>query len=115
MKYHFLLKPFWKIIVFTIIILPFVSCENHRFDSDKRQILAKDAIRNQLHKVQDFNVIHFNEDTVQTADSNFKKQIQYSMDIVFSDSNKVFHQQKATVWFAIYGPVIRSQIVSDSF
>lgn len=112
---QFLLKPFWKIIVFTLLILPFVSCENHRFDSDKRQIIAKDAIRDQLHKVQDFNVIHFNEDTVETADSNFKKQIRYSMDIVFLDSNKVSHQQKAIVWFTASGPVIRSQIVSDSF
>jgi hypothetical protein len=109
---QFLFKPIW-IIVFTLLILPFVSCENHHFDSDKRQIIAKDAIRDQLHKVQDFNVIHFNEDTVETADSNFKKQIRYSMDIVFLDSNKVFHQQKAIVWFTTGGPVIGSQIVSD--
>lgn len=72
---QFLFKPISKIIVFTLLILPFVSCENHRFDSDKRQILAKDAIRNQLHKVQNFNVIHFNEDTIETVDSDFKKEI----------------------------------------
>lgn len=101
-----------KIFLFTFFMPMFFSCENHRFDSDKRQIIAKDEIQNKLHKVRAFDVTGFKEDTVEVQnDSNFKKQIRYSLDIEYLDSNKILQKKKGIVMFAPDGQsVINSKI-----
>lgn len=89
------------------------SCESHSFDSDKRQIIAKDEIRSKLHNIRGYDVTGFAEDTINDPpDSNFKKEIRYSLDIQYTDSNKMIRQKKAFVYFAPGGTsIIRSEIV----
>ena len=108
-------KHKFKKIFFFILLLPlFFSCENHRFDSDKRQIMAKDLIMDQLHKARSFDVTGFKEDTVQTPDdSNFKREIRYSLDIEYLDSNKVFQKKKAIVMFTPDGNSIINSKITD--
>jgi uncharacterized membrane protein len=105
-------QMFIRVVVFTLLILTFFSCESHRFDADTRQIMAKDVIETKLGKVTDFDITGFNQDTIKNpADSNFKKQIRYTLDIVYVDSNKVFQQKKGIVLFTPDGKsVIHSQI-----
>ena len=92
----------------------FFSCENHRFDSDKRQIKAKDEILKKLVKVNSFDVTGFNEDTVNIdGDSDFKKQIRYTLDITFVDSNKVFQKKKGIVMFTPDGTTIINSKITD--
>lgn len=92
----------------------FFSCENHRFDSDKRQITAKDEILKKLVRVHSFDVTGFNEDTVNVeGDSDFKKQIKYTLDITFVDSNKVFQKKKGVVMFTPDGTTIINSKITD--
>ncbi len=109
------LKKFcFPIVVLLLAVLILPSCENHRYDSDKRQIMAKDAIRRQLQKVRGYNVTGFSEDTLKNmADSNFKTQIRYTLDITFQDSNNIFQQKKGTVLFTPNGESIISTEISD--
>ena len=100
-------------IIFLLLISAASSCDNHRFDSDKRQIIAKDQIRSELKKVRNFDVTGFSEDTINNfSDSNFKKVIRYSLDIQYTDSNKNFQEKKGIVFFTPDGnAIISTQIV----
>lgn len=101
-------------IFLVLFFIPlFFSCENHRFDADKRQIIAKNEIRSELHRPPGFDVTAFQQDTVETPDdSNFKKQIRYSLDIEYLDSNQVLQKKKGVVMFAPDGQsVINSKII----
>lgn len=102
-----------RAVVFILLIITTFSCENHRFDSDKRQIMAKDEIRSKLNKAHSFDVTGFNEDTVyNTADSNFKKLIRYQLSIKFIDSNKIEQNKTAVVLFTPDGKsILSSQIL----
>lgn len=98
-----------------LIIVPFLfSCESHRFDSDKRQIEAKNVIEGQLHKVNDFNITAFKEDTIhETGNPDFKKEIRYSLDIEYIDSNKIIQKKKGMVFFTPDGQsIINSKIIA---
>lgn len=98
--------------IFTLLISTFFSCENDRFNSDKRQIMAKDEIENKLVRVRDFDITGFHEDTIyHPLDSSFKKQIRYTLDIVYVDSNQVSQEKKGIVLFTPDGKsIINSQI-----
>jgi len=98
-----------------LIILPFIfSCENHRFESDKRQIISKDIIENKLHKAKSFDVTGFKEDTLEnTGDSNFKKEIRYTLDIQYLDSNNAFQKKKGVVFFTPDGLSIINSKITD--
>ena len=106
-------KNFFIRSIFLLITTSILSCVNHRFDSDKRQIIAKDEIKNKLYKAHSFDIIAFYEDTVQNAtDSNFRKQIRYTLDFVYEDSNNVSQAKKGIVMFTPGGnAIITSQIV----
>lgn len=102
MKYIFLFLP-------AIIIL---SCENHSFDSDKRQLMAKDEIRGKLMGVQSFDITDFKEDTLKDwKDSSYKNPIRYSLNIVYKDSTGSLQNKEAFVVFTPDGQsVVTSQI-----
>jgi hypothetical protein len=107
---HIFQKSFFLILLAAL----FFACENHRFDSDKRQIMAKDVIRDQLRKAHSYDVTAFHEDTVAVAnDSNFKKEIQYTLDIEYLDSNKVFQKKKGIVMFTPDGKSIINSKITD--
>ncbi len=113
MKCHNVSKQFFiRSIFFILLITGIFSCENHRFDSDKRQIMAKNEIQSKLPRSRSFDITGFSEDTIQNvSDSNFKKQIRYTLDFVYQDSDKVLQHKKGIVMFTPDGrSVINSQI-----
>ena len=104
----------FRVVLFILLITPTFACENHRFDSDKRQIMAKDEIRSKLNKARSFDVTGFNEDTIyNTADSNFKKLIRYQLTINFIDSNKMEQNKTGVVLFTPDGKSIISSQIMD--
>lgn len=114
MKKFFPGNLFLKKLLFFLILSIAFSCENHRFDSDKRQIMAKDAIMDQLNKARSFDVTAFREDTVNVkGDSNFRKEIRYTLDIEYLDSNKVFQKKKGIVMFSPDGKSILNSKITD--
>lgn len=102
---------------YALFILPLTisfACENHNFDSDSRQIVAKDEIKSKLRRITNFDVTSFAQDTVKNiADSSFKTQIRYTMGVSFTDSNKVFQQKKGVVMFTPDGRSVISTAISD--
>ena len=105
------LKP----LFFFILLAPFfVACENHRFDSDKRQIMAKDEIRSQLHKAREYDITGFKEDTVEISDNpDFKKEIRYQLDFEYVDSNNVLQKKTGEVFFTPDGSSIINSKITD--
>lgn len=103
---------FRRSILFLFLCGVFFSCDNHRNVSDMRQIMAKDEILFQLHKVSSFDITDFNETTVRdTLDTNFKKMIRYVLDITYIDSNKELQNKKGIVLFTPDGKsIVRAQI-----
>lgn len=76
--------------------------------------MAKDEILTKLVKVSSFDVTGFNEDTVNVdGDCDFKKQIQYTLDITFVDSNKIFQKKKGIVMFTPGGTTIINSKITD--
>ena len=76
--------------------------------------MAKDAIESNLHKVQSFDVTGFKEDTIKTvSDSNFKEEIRYTLDIVYTDSNKISQKKKGIVLFTPDGSSIIHSTITD--
>ena len=106
-----LLHTILLLIFFTPL---FFSCENHRFDADKRQIIAKNQIRSKLHQATGYDVTAFQEDTVETPnDSNFKKQIRYSLDIEYLDSNKILKKKRGIVMFTPDGQSVITSTITE--
>lgn len=104
-----------KYIFFSVLLLAFFSCDNPRFNKDKRQIIAKDEIRRKLPRsARAFDITGFNEDTVSNfSDSIFKRPIRYTLDFVYKDSANVLHKKKGVVIFTPDGnSVINSSIDS---
>ena len=116
MKRYFVFKQFFICNVFFIMIFTgIISCENHGFDSDKRQIMAKNEIQKKLTRAAHFDITGFHEDTVQIpSDPNLKKQIRYTLDFVYEDSNKVVQSKKGIVMFTPDGQsIISTNITSE--
>ncbi|HSV09691.1 MAG TPA: hypothetical protein VLI68_02910 [Hanamia sp.] len=113
-KFFIMKELLTKLFLFIIFASLFFSCENHRFDSDKRQIAAKNEIRNKLEYPRAFDVTGFKEDTVESQnESDFKKQIRYSLDVEYFDSNKVLQKKKGIVMFSPDGQsIITSKITN---
>jgi len=85
-------------IVFAAVIL--ASCETQRFDSDKRQITAKNEVREKIGRVNNFDIISFREDTLtNNTDTNFIKTLQYTLDFIYTDSNNIIQRKKGLVIF----------------
>ena len=103
-----------KVIVFIISGFLF-SCANHSFDSDSRQIAAKDEIASKLPRARRFNVLGFSQDTLRNySDSLFIKPIQYSLDVVYKDSNNVDQKRKGIVLFTHDGNSIIKSMIRDT-
>ena len=109
------IPPIIKILFLFMVLSPaFFSCETHKFDSDKRQIMAKDEIRSQLRKAREFDITRFKEDTVEVTDNpDFKKEIRYHLDFEYIDSNKVLQKKNGDVFFAPDGASIINSKITD--
>ncbi len=102
----------YLLLLFLVIL---VSCESHTFDSDRRQIVAKDEIRKQLHRARSFDITAFNQDTLQTyPDTTIKHPLEYRLDFVYTDSTGKVVKKKGIVIFAPDGKsVLNSRIIDE--
>lgn len=102
----------YSLLVFLLFM--FFSCENPRFDKDKRQLIAKDEIRNKLQRARSFDITGFKEDTLSNfPDTTFKRPIRYILDFVYKDSNNVLQKKKGIVIFTPDGNSIISTIIDS--
>jgi hypothetical protein len=98
---------------FLFFLLLLFSCESGSFDKDKRQIAAKDAIREQLPRAsRQFEIIRFGEDTLPSwRDTVFNQPIRYILDFRYKDSTETVQQRRGYVVFTPDGKsIIQSQI-----
>lgn len=104
-----------KVLLLLFFASMFCSCQNERNAADMRQIMAKDQILSQLHKVSSFDITGFNEETIHDSipGTNLKKAIQYTLDISYVDSNKVQQNKKGVVLFTPDGKSIINAQVTD--
>ena len=77
----------------------FWSCETNSFEKDKRQIAAKNAIRDQLPDAGYFDITGFKEDTLPSSDAVFKRQIRYRLRFVYRDSTGIVQSGTGEVFF----------------
>ena len=103
-------------IALTFLVLILFSCETNRFDSDKRQIMAKDAIRSHLKDAarSSFTVTGFKEDTLfNYADTLIKKPIQYTLYFTQKDSTGHLLQHTGVTLFTNKGNSLISSNITD--
>ena len=87
-----------------LLVVLLTCCENSSFDSDKRQLIAKDEIRRQLNNPRGFDITSFKEDTLQTLpNTTGSHPIQYSMDFKYTDSTGRVTKKKGVVLFTADG------------
>ena len=104
-----------KYLFFGVLLLAFFSCENPRFDKDKRQIIAKNEISSMVPRTLSFDVTAFKEDTLLNyPDSVFKNPIRYTLDFVYKDSANVLQKRKGIVLFTPDGKSIINSRITDS-
>ena len=101
-----------------LMLLLFFSCETSHFESDKRQIIAKDAIRSGLKGAarSSFTVTGFKEDTLQTyaADTLIKKPILYTLLFTLKDSTGQLVQHTGNVLFTNTGnSLLSAEIINQ--
>jgi hypothetical protein len=96
-----------------LLLLISVGCESHSFDSDKRQIVAKDQIRRKLRKARFFDITGYKQDTLETyPDTLVKRPLRYGLDFVYTDSLGQVQKKKGVVLFTPDGKsVLTSQII----
>ena len=83
-----------------VICLLFFSCDSGSFDSDKRQIMAKNVVRAALPpQSHNFDVLDFKEDTMGSAQGGFSHPIRYSLDYNYIDSSGTVRKEKGVVLF----------------
>jgi len=104
-----------QVLLLLFFISIICSCENQHNAADMRQIMAKDEILNQLHKVSDFDITGFNEDTITDSipGTNLKKVLRYVLDISYLDSNKTPQVKKGIVLFTPDGRSIIDAQITD--
>jgi hypothetical protein len=105
-----------RILFVIVTVLLLYSCESAGFDSDKRQIRAKDEIRSRLpNRTTDFDITAFKEDTLHNwPDSGFVNPLQYSLDYTFKDSSGTIHHEKGSVVFTPDGKSVIQTKTGDS-
>jgi len=102
-------------LVWPFLLVCFCSCDNHAFEADKRQILAKDELRNKLHGAPSFSVRGFHQDTLQSwRDSSFKHPLRYTLDFVYQDSTGALVKKKDVVIFSPTGDAILNSYIIDN-
>ncbi len=76
--------------------------------------MAKDEIRSKLHKIRDYNITAFSEDTVDASDdAGLKKEIRYRLDFKYTDSNNIVQKKTGDVFFTPEGSSIIYSTISD--
>lgn len=98
----------YKIIVL-LVIISFSSCATKSFQADRRQLIAKNIVREKIGRVKDYDILSFKEDTVANVDG--KPALQYTLEVSYKDSAGNLQKNKGIVLFTEEGnQVISSQI-----
>jgi hypothetical protein len=100
------------LLLFSIVVC---GCESQQFESDKRQIMAKDEIRSQVKNRRSFDVVSFKEDTLDTyTDSSIKRPIRYTLNFVYKDSTGALLGKSGEVIFTPDGKsILHSHIIEN--
>ena len=98
----------------SVFLLILFGCDSGSFDKDKRQIMAKDALRSSLPpRSKGFDIIDFKEDTLPSW-QELEHPIQYSMNYVYTDSSGAVQQRHGLVIFTPDGrSIISTQTASN--
>ena len=101
-----------RYLLFLLLVI-LVSCENHSFDNDQRQLIAKDQVRRKLRKARSFDITAFKQDTLETyTDTLIKHPLRYSLDFTYTDSLGQVQKKKGVVLFTPDGKsVLNTQIL----
>ena len=113
MNQTFKFNQILKFVFVFVMVMPLIwGCDTQGVNSDRRQIMAKDEIRAQLHKPPGYNITGFKEDTIEAINvPGLKKEIRYTLDFEYIDSNKVLQKKIGTVFFTPDGlSIINSKI-----
>lgn len=103
-----------RYLVFVSLIILLASCEVNTFESDKRQIMAKDQLRSKLRGALHFSITGFREDTLHNwRDSLVTNPIRYTLDIILTDSSGTRHGKKGIVIFTPSGNAILHTEITD--
>jgi hypothetical protein len=103
-----------RYLVPVLFLLTLFSCESAGFESDLRQIIAKDVIRKQLGPARSFDVAGFKQDTVANwPDTTIKHPVSYTLDFVYNDSTGAAKSKRGIVIFAPTGNTVLSSSIQD--
>src|ERR1700740_1233558 len=106
------MRSTYALLLFALLGL--AACENPRFDSDKRQIIAKDSVRRKLVNARFFDITAFREDTLRDSpDTLFKKPLLYTLDFNYTDSTGVVQNKIGRVLFTPDGKSVIKTTISD--
>ena len=101
-------------MIFFYLSLSLYACVHRDFESDKRQIIAKDIIRQRLHRDRSFDITGFKEDTLQSwPDSAFQHPLRYILDFVYNDSTNTPQKKEGVVVFAPEGHTVLNVQIND--
>lgn len=103
--------------LFLLLVFSAFACENESFDKDKRQIVAKNVIREKLRRSRSFDIVSFKEDTLASSpDTMIKNLIRYSLNFVYTDSTGTVQHRNGVVLFTPDGKsLLNSQIVDSVY
>lgn len=98
------------LLAFAALLL--VGCESANFDKDKRQIAAKNAIREMLPPTaHNFDVTAFGEDTLaHWTDTLLKHPIRYNLAFVYTDATGKVQSKSG---FAVFAPDGKSLLTAQ--
>ncbi len=103
-----------KFISLPLFVLTLFSCQNAGFESDERQIIAKDEIRQQIRRARSFDVVGFKQDTILNwPDTTIKHPVSYTLDFVYNDSTGALQSKRGVVIFAPIGNTVLSSTIQD--
>jgi hypothetical protein len=97
-----------------LIVCILASCETSSFESDKRQLVAKDLVRKKLRGATSFDITGFKQDTLQTfSDTNYRRLLRYHLDIVYTDSLQQVQKKNGIVLFTPDGKSVINVQIED--
>ena len=97
-----------------LLLVTLIGCENQSFESDKRQIVAKNEIRSHLRKARSFDVTAFKEDVIDAyPDTTIKHPLRYTLDFSYTDSSGQNQRKKGVVIFTPDGKSVLSSHIEQ--
>ncbi len=98
----------------SLVILVLFACHSVGFESDNRQIIAKDVIRKQISQYHSFDIVAFKQDTVfNWPDTTIKHPVSYTLDFVYTDSTDALISKRGVVIFLPTGNTVLGSSIQD--